>query len=215
LIGTFAFAWGLVEVAGITKRDIEYTKIRDEATPALRRIDEITRQDGLYDRIKSGTATYPIVYASNLMMAADVPTETQAAVLWAMHTPAAGMGLDESKKRFYYYLYFSGTDERELAQAMLEGRFIVLSTLFGVERVIPGIALEQKAISQNEMRAEIRRYMEFVRDFSADQARKLPLSFVVAPSAAEPNYTNLDRWYERVTSEDCGIYKLYRLKPKF
>jgi hypothetical protein len=215
LIGALAFAWGLVEVAGIAKRDIEYTKIRDEATPALKRIDEITRQDGLYDRIKSGTATYPIVYASNLMMAADVPTETQAAVLWAMHTPAAGMSLDESKKRFYYYLYFSGTDEKELAQAMLEGRFIVLSTLFGVERVIPGISLEQKQISQDEMRVEIRRYAEFVRDFGAEQAVKLPLSFAVAPSAAEPNYTNLDRWYERVTSENCGIYKLYRLKPKF
>jgi hypothetical protein len=210
--GALALAWGVVELAGSTKRNAPYARIRDDSMPAIARLAQIAREDGTYDRARA-TGSYPIVYSTNLDVAGSLSTGAPQGVLWAHHTPAAGVAsLDQSKELFYYYLYYSGADERELAQAMAERRFQTLSALFGIERVAATLALDAKPITTEEMRAEVRHYANFIRSFSKELAAQPLLSFVVAPVQAEPNYANLDRWYERDAGERVGIYVIYRVK---
>lgn len=209
-----ALAWGVVELAGSTRRNAAYGRIRDDSMPVLTRLAEIARTDGTYERARAG-GSYPIVYSTNLMVAGNVPTAAPQGVLWAHHTPAAGLAsLAQSKELYYYYLYYSGADEKELAQAMLEGQFNTLSALFGVERVITTLTPDAKPITTDDMRTEVRRYSDFIKTFSRERAAQPLVSFVVAPVEAEPNYANLDRWYERDSGERIGIYVIYRLKLK-
>ncbi len=210
--GAIALAWGVVELAGSTRRNAPYARIRDDSMPVISRLAQIAREDGTYDRARA-TGSYPIVYSTNLNVAGNLSTGAPQGVLWAHHTPVAGVAsLERSKELFYYYLYYSGADERELAQAMVERRFQTLSALFGVERVATTLGPNAKPITTEEMRAEVRHYSNFIGSFSKELAAQPLLSFVVAPVQAEPNYANLDRWYERDAGERVGIYVIYRVK---
>lgn len=207
-----ALAWGVVELAGSTRRNAAYGRIRDDSMPVITRLAEIARTDGTYERARAD-GSYPIVYSTNLSVAGNIPTAAPQGVLWAHHTAAAGVAsLDQSKELYYYYLYYSGADEKELAQAMLEGQFNTLSALFGVERVITTLTPDAKPITTEDMRTEVRRYSDFIKTFTRERAARPLVSFVVAPVQAEPNYANLDRWYERDNGERVGIYVIYRVK---
>lgn len=210
-VALVAFAWGVVELAGSTKRNAAYARIRDDSMPVITRLAEIARQDGTYDRARV-SGSYPIVYSTNLMVAGNLATCAPQGVLWAHHTPAAGVAsLDRSKELYFYYLYYSGVDEKELAQALFEGQFSTLTALFGVERVITTLTPYPKPITVQDMRVEVRRYSEFINSFSRERASHPLLSYVLAPNEAEPNYANLDRWYERDSGERVGIYVIYRV----
>jgi len=207
-----ALAWGIVELAGSTRRNAAYARIRDDSMPVIERLAEMARSDGTYNAARSH-GSYPKVYSTNLMVAGNLATAAPQGVLWSQHTTAAGVAnLDYGKERYYYYLYYSGADERELAQAMVEGRFNTLSALFGVERVITTLTPDPKPITTEDMSNEVRNYSQFIRSFSHERAADPLLNYVVAPIQAEPNYANLDGWYERDAGEHVGIYVIYRVK---
>jgi len=207
-----AMTWGIVEVAGSTRRNAAYARIRDDSMPVIERLAEMARSDGTYNAAHSH-GSYPKVYSTNLMVAGNLPTAAPQGVLWSQHTTAAGVAnLDYGKERYYSYLYYSGADERELAQAMVEGRFNTLSALFGVERVITTLTPDPKPITTEDMSTEVRNYSQFIRSFSHQRAADPLLNYVVAPIQAEPNYANLDRWYVRDAGEHVGIYVIYRVK---
>lgn len=211
-VALFALAWGVVELAGSTRRNAAYARIRDDSIPVITRLAEIAKQDGTYAAART-SGSYPLVYSTNLMVAGNLATGAPQGILWAQHTAAAGVAsLDENKELYYHYLYYSGADEKMLAQAMVEGRFNTLSALFGVERVITTLTPDPKPITTEDMRAEVRNYTEFIRSFSRERAAQPLLSYVVAPTGAEPEYANLDRWYERDSGERVGVYVLYRVK---
>lgn len=206
-----AFAWGVVELAGSTKRNAAYARIRDDSMSVITRLAEMAKQDGTHDRARV-SGSYPIVYSTNLMVAGNIPTGAPQGVLWAHHTPAAGVAsLDQSKELYHYYLYYSGVDEKALTQSLLEGQFHTLTALFGVERVITTLTTYPRPITVEDMRVEVRRYSEFLNSFSQERAAHPLLSYVVAPAEAEPNYANLDRWYERDSGERVGIFVIYRV----
>ena len=211
-VALIALAWGVVELAGSTRRNAAYARIRDDSMPVITRLAEIARQDGVYETARK-TGSYPIVYSTNINVAGNLPTGAPQGILWAQHTPAAGVAsLEDSKELYYYYLYYSGADEKVLAQAMVEGNFGTLSALFGVERVITTLTPDAKPITTEDMRAEVRHYADFIRSFSRERAAHPLLSYVVAPTDAQPEYANLDRWYERDSGERVGIYVIYRVK---
>lgn len=208
-----ALGWGVVEVSDITSRDSAQARLRDEVMPVARRLDSMIKADGSFAAALAGKAPYPVVYVSTLDVSKSIPSDSAVSVLWALHTPACGVSLTESKERFYQYMYYSGLSPREVATGMAEERFIVLAPLFGVERIIEGLVEDRKPISVDEMRDELRRYTEYSEHFSMTQATHPQLSFVVVPnSAAQPNLGNLDKWYERDAGETVGIFTLYRVK---
>src|SRR5207237_5278647 len=208
-----ALGWGIVEVSDITKRDAEQARLRDDAVPVARRLSAMIKQDGSFAAALAGKAPYPVVYVSTLDVSKSIPSDSAVAVLWALHTPASGVSLEESKERFYQYMYYSGLSPKEVATGMVERRFIVLAPLFGVERIIEGLAADPKPISIEEMRDELRHYTDYTDHFSFKEATNPRLSFVVVPnSEAQPNFVNLEQWYERDSGEKIGIFTIYRVK---
>ena len=189
-----ALGWGIIEVSDITKRDAEQARLRDEVIPVARRLASMIKEDGSFAAALAGKAPYPVVYVSTLDVSKSIPSDSAVAVLWALHTPACGVSLTESKERFYQYMYYSGLSPKEVATGMAERRFIVLAPLFGVERIIEGLAPDPKPISIDEMREELRRYTEYTDHFSMAQATNPKLSFVVVPNGeAQPNFANLEK----------------------
>lgn len=208
-----ALGWGIVEVSDIASRDAAQARLRDEVMPVARRLDTMTREDGSLAAALAGTAPFPLVYVSTLDVSKSIPSDSAVAVLWALHTPASGVSLAESKERFYQYMYYSGLSPTEVATGMAQQRFIVMAPLFGVERVIEGLVPDPKPISIDEMREELRRYTDYSDHFSIQHATHPQLSFVVVPiGEAQPNFGNLDKWYERDAGEMVGIFTIYRVK---
>jgi hypothetical protein len=102
---------------------------------------------------------------------------------------------------------------KEVATGMTERRFIVLAPLFGVERIIEGLSANPKPISVEEMGEELRRYTDYSDHFSIEQATHPKINFVVVPNGdAQPNFGNLEKWYERDAGEKVGIFTIYRVK---
>jgi hypothetical protein len=63
------------------------------------------------------------------------------------------------------------------------------------------------------MREELRRYTDYTDHFSIAQATNPKLSFVVVPNGeTQPNFANLEKWYERDAGEKVGIFTIYRVK---
>jgi len=208
-----ALGWGIIEVSDITKRDAEQARLRDDVVPVARRLTAMIKEDGSFAAALAGKAPYPVVYVSTLDVSKSIPSDSAVAVLWALHTPASGVSLTESKERFYQYMYYSGLSPREVATGMAERRFIVLAPLFGVERIIEGLSPDPKPISFDEMRDELRRYTDYSDNFSIAQATHPQISFVVVPNGeAQPNFVNLEKWYERDAGEKVGIFTIYRVK---
>jgi hypothetical protein len=55
-------------------------------------------------------------------------------------------------------------------------------------------------------------YLTFSRTFSRERALSPTLSFLVVKADEEPDYANLDRWYERSGRTQFGRFILYQLK---
>jgi hypothetical protein len=210
-----ALGWGIVEVSDITSRDAAQARLRDDVMPVSRRLSAMIKEDGSFAAALAGQAPYPVAYVSTLDVSKSIPSDSAVAVLWALHTSASGVSLTESKERFYQYMYYSGLGPKEVATAMAQRRFIVLAPLFGVERVIEGLTPNPKPISLDEMGEELRRYTDYADHFSMAQATHPQLSFVVVPNGeAQPNFGNLEKWYERDAGEKVGIFTIYRVKLK-
>jgi hypothetical protein len=205
LTAIVALGWGVVEVSDITSRDSAQARLRDDVVPVARRLTSMIKEDGSFAAALAGKAPYPVVYVSTLDVSKSISSDSAVAVLWALHTPACGVSLSESKQRFYQYMYYSGLSPREVATGLAERRFIVLAPLFGVERIKP--------ISIDEMREELRRYTDYSDHFSYTDATHPKLSFVLVPTGeAQPNFSNLQKWYERDVGEKVGIFTIYRVK---
>jgi hypothetical protein len=208
-----ALGWGVVEVSDITSRDAAQARLRDDVVPVARRLSTIIKEDGSFAAALAGKAPYPVAYVSTLDVSKSIPSDSAVAVLWALHTPASGVSLEESKERFYQYMYYSGLSPKEVATAMVERRFIVLAPLFGVERIIEGLAPNPQPISIEEMRDELRRFTDYSDHFSISQATHPQLNFVVVPNGeAQPDFVNLEKWYQRDAGEKIGIFTIYRVK---
>jgi hypothetical protein len=62
------------------------------------------------------------------------------------------------------------------------------------------------------LRAQYAAYLEYAHAFNRDRAASPALSCLVVQADRQPDFTNLDRWYERDAGERVGNSILYRLK---
>lgn len=210
-LGVFAAVWGIVESTTSTSRSAGYESLRDEAIPALAYLHEQETSEKPIE----GKQKYATVFSQNLMVAEFIPTMTSYRPLWNPHSNSAGgISLAENKEVFYRYLYYSGFDEKDLAKALDERVFEVVAALFGAERALPALASEAKPVTRQEAQTEIKNYSQFVANFNREKAAAPALSYVIVPTKAEPNYKNLDLWYERDAGQEFGLFKVYKVKLK-
>ncbi len=211
-LGIIAAAWGVVESAATTRRNAGYESLRDDSIPALVYLRD---QQNIDSPPSVGRQKYATVFSQNLMVAEFIPTVTSYRALWNPHSNSAGgINAVENRELFYRYLYYSGYDEKDLAKAVNENLYEVTAALFGGERALPVLGGEAKPITRQEMQAEINNYAEFIKNFTREKAAAPALSYIIVPTKAEPDYKNLDSWYERGEGKTFGLFKVYRVTLK-
>ena len=206
VIAVLAIFWGFVE-CHFTVRVLDDANIeRDRALPVAKRLEELAKDDSDPNRTT--------VLAFDMIQADDLPTVAPQNVLWARHQHVfAGLSWQESKERYYQYLYYSDVDPKGL-DYLLKNDFVSMIALFGWGRHTDRLSSEAKPLTYGEIAEEVRAYREYTEYFSAKEAANPKISYVVIHNMSEARLANLDKWYERDNGEVIGDYLLYKIKPR-
>jgi hypothetical protein len=212
-VALLAFGWGVIEATGATKRDVGVAQVREDAMPVSKKLAELAKTDGSLNPAPNALDPRAIVFCSTLPAADALPTGSPQASLWALHMDAfPGASSAERQERFYQYMYYSGISDKDLEKAILEGRFAIMVALFGVERVIPGLAPGEKPLTIDELRSGWLGYTQYVAFFSRERAAHPTLSYVIVPTKEAPDLSNVDKWYERGPGQQAGLFTIYPVK---
>ncbi len=198
-LGIAAFAWGAFEAYGSSRRNMTPAEIRDASVPAI------------VEAVREASAP-PVILATNFVTADFIPSVGNARPLWNPHSSSAGgIGIEENRRLFYLFLYFSGYTDRDLEAALKDNSFEVTAAIFGSERALPSLAGAAKKITSQEISAEVAKFGQMTRNLDAYSP---VIDHIIVPTEAEPSFANLDRWYSRDEGKVFGLFKLYRLTPK-
>lgn len=207
------FGWGIIETTGGTNRNVAQARLGDDAMPVVKWMAEEGKRSGFRGPSEDSANPRAVVLSTALGVAERLPTGAPQAQLFAGHMAYyAGVSTAEMKERFYQLWYYSGFSEKDLAEAMAEGRFTVMASIFGIGRAIPVLATNQQPVTLEEARSELRKYSEYIKSFTRERAARPTLSYVVVPTEAPSDFTNIDRWYERGPEERAGLFTVYRVK---
>ncbi len=206
-----ALAWGMLETIVETKRHLWASVDRDEMMPVARRLAELARASA------QPHDTQSIVLYLNLDHADISPVIAPQPVLWSPHVPAfSGVTLEENRERIYQYLYYTGEDLTKIDEEQMEAldyrRKYLIHSLIEWGHNDPAWTVNWKEITPREVREALRRYADYAATFSREQASSPTLAYVVTTTEAAPDFSNLDRWYERDAGESVGRFKLYRVR---
>lgn len=204
-LGVLAAIWGVFEAIHGVSRNAGMVSTREAAFPV---IDQI-RTDAA-DRTDTIT-----VHSANPIIASFVPTVVPSRVLWTPHLVAGGsIGEEGSKQQFYRFLYFSGFKAADLDNALKIKWFEMLAAIFGGGRALPQLGGNTHPITDDEIMEEVAKYDSFVQTISEAEAYAPRLDYFILPVGEDPNFTHLDRWYERDGGTTAGLYKMYKLVPR-
>jgi hypothetical protein len=142
----------------------------------------------------------------------DLPSVAPQNVLWARHQHVfAGLSWEESKDRYYKFLYYSNVDERGL-EYLLKNDFVSQIALFGWGRHTDRLSSEAKPLTYGEIGREADNYEAFRENFGRQQAADPLISYVVVNNDARSDLSTVDKWYERDEGETVGKYTVYRVR---
>jgi hypothetical protein len=212
VLALIAAAWGIIE-CHYTVRVLDDANVeRDKAMPVAKRLEELSAGD-----IPAPDDSRAVVLPFSMIQGDDLPTVAPQSVLWARHQHVfAGVTWEENKERYYQYLYYMNLDEQWLEKSIKEGDFVSMIALFGWGRHTNRLSAEAKPLTNFEIEEQARQFGQYRQNFGFRQASRPTLSYVVVPTDWQPDFTNLDLWYERDAGEVFGDYVLYkvRLKPQ-
>lgn len=208
-IAFIAVWWAVIEVLAPVNLIIRDNQFTDRAAAVCQRLRELSVTE-------TGTTSEldprPIVLASENKVAVILPTFTSHAVFWAPHYDFLHLAPGESRARFYQYLYYTGVDSEKFKQELSKQSSTFAAATFGHERVIPDLAVQVTEISADEIAQKVAEYETYRATFTRELATQHVISYLVVPTAKEPDLSNLDRWYERDGGELVGDYRLYRVR---
>jgi len=206
--GFMAIGWGYVEVKLTTQLLISWNVARDEAMPVTKRLAELAKENE-----ENGKAAVTLNF--DYIQADNQPVTSPQAVLWARHQHVfAGVSWEENKERFYQMLYYGGRDADWLRQDFRNGDIEADMALFGWERFNATLSVNARPLTVGEVEQEVRRYDNYYKNFSFEQALRPTLSFVVVPNNLNLDLSNLERWYELGAGDNFGAYTLYTVRLK-
>lgn len=206
-----ALAWGMIETMVEAQRHAWASLDRDEAQVIVKRLADMSQAVA-----PGGLDTRSMVLYVNLDHADISPVRAPQPVLWSPHVPAfSGVTLEENRERIYQYLYYTGEDlkidERQFETLEHRKKYLIHS-LIEWGHNDPAWTVNWKQITAADVRAALQAYANYASNFSRTQAANPALSFVVIQTEAPPDFSNLDRWYERDAGERVGRFTLYRVK---
>jgi hypothetical protein len=220
-MASLAFAWGIVST-GLPAKLLFLTPAisNDLRVPVLRRLHELSRQDGTLADLRTKGQGSTLVFSPSVALIEQLPTWTsQATLLDLTGSYCQAQSLEERKESFFTHLYYSGVNSAALRKALndnpeefadaLSG---VRSVIFGHARVFPFLGSQYKEIQADEVEREVQAYDQYSNSFSHGQALQRQLTYAIVSANSNFDFMNLDRWYERDAGERVGEYVLYRLK---
>lgn len=201
-----AVVWGFVE-CHYTVRVLDDANVeRDKALPVANRLQELSANDP--DPHRATVLSYDWLFAD------DMPTVAPQNILWARHQHVfAGLSWEESKERYYQQLYYQGVDADGLDRLLKED-FVTMIALFGWGRHTDRLSSEAKPLTYGEIADEVKRYGDYIANYSKHQASNPAISYVVVPNGGGSDLTNLEKWYELDQGEFIGEHTLYRARLK-
>jgi hypothetical protein len=204
------FGWGLIE-AKVTIEVIDpHNEYRNRVTPVIKRLREVANHapDGR-------PPTEQLVFTSDSVIADEVPTLAPQPVLWARHQHIfVGASAQESRERFFQWMYYSGYNAEWLEASLDEGNFTVVYALFGWGRLSNRLVINPQPLTEEEIDREVTAYRYYIETFDRERAARLPLSYLIISADAEGIPAPLSRWYEHDEGERFGDLSLYRLRLK-
>jgi hypothetical protein len=202
------FGWGLVEAKVTTEVLNPHNDYRNRVAPVINRVASLASEphDGR-------SATEQLVFTTDMVLADEVPTLAPQGVLWARHQHIfVGADAEESKERFYQWMYYAGFDEEWLEASLNEPNFAVVYALFGWGRLSDRLVLNPQPLTDGEIASEVRAYRDYIASFDRERAVRYPLSYLIIPAEDAGVPATIDKWYEHDTGERVGDLMLYRLK---
>jgi hypothetical protein len=161
--------------------------------------------------MSSGPA--PVVLMADLKLADRLPTDAPQSVLWAPRLLVfPGVSETENRERFFSQLYYLGYDEKKFWAELDHADWNFLAGLFPYHRLSPAVSGNEGPITPEELRGQLRSYLDYVHSFNRARAAAPTLSYLVVHADSHPDYANLDRWYQRDAGERIGGFVLYCLR---
>lgn len=199
LLFAFAEVWLAASVSW------NYNLAMDQGKPVADRLAQVLPA--------GGSSAVPVVLMSDLKLADRLPTDAPEAVLWAPRMLVfPGVTEAENRDRFFQQLYYLGYDEKKFWAELDHQDWNFLAGLFPYQRLSPAVSGSSTPIAPEELRGLVAKYLEYSRTFNHDRAASPGLSYLVVQADNQPDYANLDRWYQRDAGERIGDYIMYRLR---
>jgi hypothetical protein len=201
------FAFGEVWLAASVSWN--YNLAVDEGKPVADRLAQMA---------PAGTSSaVPVALMADFRLADRLPTDAPQAVLWAPRMLVfPGVTEAENRERFFRQLYYLGYDEKKFWAELNNSDWNFLVGLFPYRRLSPVVSGSNTPITPEELRAQLASYLEYSRTFNSDRASSPTLSYlIVHAEKKQPEFTNIDRWYQRDEGERVGGFILYRLSLKY
>ena len=150
----------------------------------------------------------------NSLLAASALTDSSVPQLWAPNMYIyGGISETERRERFFQYLYLLGVEPQTFDRD-LQNSPQVQAAVFGLRRINALLTSTFTPISSEEIRGQVEAYSAYTKNFSAQQANRWPLVYVVTSNEVTHDFTNLDRWYTRSSGELVGDSMVYRVRLK-
>ena len=202
-VGLSAIAWGIVECHFTTRAYDDINIERDKGFDIAQRLRE--------DEAKSNSSGTILCFP--IWLSDDLPTNAPQPVLTAFHQIVFnGISRNESKERFYQYLYYQNTTPVELEQELRAGNFSPVIALFGWGRYSNRLSTEFNQLTESEIAGASARYNEYIANFNPHNSPKTILSFVIVENRKQTDLSNLDKWYKRRVEMKNTDFTLYKVK---
>ncbi len=204
LIAIAALVWAFAEVWLAASVSFDYNRGIDAGKPVANRLVEA---NGATFRSSS------VVLMEDFKLADRLPTDAPQSLLWAPRMLVfPGITDTENRERFWRQLYYLGYDEKKFWAELNHADWNFLTGMFSYSRLSPAVVGSNAPIAPDELRAQIASYLGYTRGFDRERATSPALTFAIVNAENPPDFTNLDRWYERDDGERIGNFVLYRLK---
>jgi hypothetical protein len=207
-----AILWiGLSLVVGVslaaktTKVNSSQNHTTDVALPLFAAIEE---------DLKHSPSNGSVLFDRTLLAAVAPTYISSLPILWSPYGFTYGsVTQQEDNERLFQYFYYLGVDEKKL-QELLKGN-LFRAGLFGLHRMNPTLTVKFVPVTEDEIQARIRDYSQYKQQFSQEDAKQWPLSYVVVTAQRNYDLSNLDRWYERNGGQQIGDSVIYRVRQRF
>jgi hypothetical protein len=208
--------WGIIEIAVPTQARYPANVAHDEMVPVLRRLRELSRNDGTISGLREEGKTPGVVFSPDTQLMRLLPTWTAQGIL--LGVGALDFGAPRRDPKVYTYLYYSGATGQSLRDLLHDKsgdtflNHYARSAIFGLPRVSSKLTFHYKPIQDAEIDEQVHAYETYVESYSREVALKHPIAYVVVHRDSGFDFSRIDLWYERDTGERVGDYDLYRLK---